>query len=267
MKSKLELYCVTNKPVPHLENLPLNLGCVSTGDFPSSYIRCDNGKNIFHKEKYYSELTFHYWYWKNKLNLNNDNWIGFCQRRRLWIKYDSKKKEINKYNLKDHLLLQPEDRWDKYDSIICEKIFVNNVKKIKMIKRGWRSLMKNPKIMFDTKKQTVKFHFEMHHGSNFLKVALEQLESDDKKDFSDYLSERTFFNPHIMFITKAQILNKWFSKLFPWLERCEEILGLKTLDGKYDTQRLYAFLGERYLSFWFKKYTNFREHPWVVLDI
>ena len=146
MKPKLELYCVTNKPVPHLEDVPINIGSVSVGDFPSSYIRCDKGENIFYKEKYYSELTFHYWYWKNKFSLNNDNWIGFCQKRRLWIKYDSKEKEINKYNFKDHLLLEADHRWDKFEAIICDKIFVNNVKKIKMIKRGWRNLIKDPKI-------------------------------------------------------------------------------------------------------------------------
>ena len=267
MKPKLELYCVTNKPVPHLEDVPINIGSVSVGDFPSSYIRCDKGENIFYKEKYYSELTFHYWYWKNKFSLNNDNWIGFCQKRRLWIKYDSKEKEINKYNFKDHLLLEADHRWDKFEAIICDKIFVNNVKKIKMIKRGWRNLIKDPKILFNPKKQTVKFHFEMHHGSKFLKFALDQLELDDKKDFNDFLSERTYFNPHIMFIAKGKTLNKWFSKLFPWLERCEKTLGFEQLDGKYDTQRLYAFLAERYLSFWFKKYTKSLEHPWITLDI
>ena len=266
MTHKLELYCVTNKLVPHLENLPLQIGCVSVGDFPSSYIRCDNNVNIFHKEKYYSELTFQYWYWKNKFNLKNDNWIGFCQKRRLWIKHSSKGKEINKKNLKDHLLLEPDQKWNDYESIICEKIFVNKVKKIKMIKRGWKSLIKDPRIFFNINKQTIKFHFEMHHGSYFLRAALEQLDENDKKDFSDYLSDRTYFNPHIMFITKAKILNEWFSKLFPWLERCEGTLGLKNLDGLYDTQRLYAFLAERYLSFWFKKYTKSIEYPWIVLD-
>ncbi len=266
MTPKLELYCVTNKRVPHLENLQINFGCVSTENLPSSYIRCDKGENIFFKEKYYSELTFHYWFWKNKFNLDNENWIGFCQKRRLWIKYDSKEKEINKNNFKDHLLLEPDYRWNNYDSIICNKIFVNNVKKIKMIKRGWRNLIKDPRILFNTNKQTVKFHFEMHHGSNYLKEALKQLEADDRKDFNDYISERTYFNPHIMFIAKGKILNQWFSKLFPWLERCEKSFKFKNLDGRYDTQRLYAFLAERYLSFWFKKYTNFLEYPWIFLD-
>ena len=135
-----------------------------------------------------------------------------------------------------------------------------------MLKRGWKSLIKDPGIFFDKDKQTVKFHFEMHHGSKFLNLALDLLDKDDKQDFNDYLSSKTYFNPHIMFITKSNILNKWFSKLFPWLERCENEMGLKNLDGKYDTQRLYAFLSERYLSFWFKKNTKFFEQPWVLYD-
>ena len=53
----------------------------------SNYIRCDIDDNIFYKEQYYSELTFHYWYWKNLLTSENQNeWIGFCQRRRYFVK-------------------------------------------------------------------------------------------------------------------------------------------------------------------------------------
>ena len=46
---------------------------------------------------------------------------------------------------------------------------------------------------------------------------------------------------------------------------CEKIFGFDRLKG-YDTTRLYAYLSERYLSFWFKKYTKFKAHPWVFLD-
>ena len=84
--NNLEIYCITNKILPYLENFTYNLAAVGEGDFPKNYLRCDYGDNIFDKEKYYSELTFQYWFWKNKLNLNNNNWIGFCQKRRFWIK-------------------------------------------------------------------------------------------------------------------------------------------------------------------------------------
>ena len=60
-------------------------------------------------------------------------------------------------------------------------------------------------------------------------------------------------------------MNKWFKALFKWLFDCEKVFGFKNLTG-YDQQRLYAFLSERYLSFWFNKYTKSKEWPWVFFD-
>ena len=45
----------------------------------------------------------------------------------------------------------------------------------------------------------------------------------------------------------------------------KEEFGYKTLKG-YDTQRLYAYLAERYLSYWFKKYSKFKELPWAIVE-
>ena len=69
-----------------------------------------------------------------------------------------------------------------------------------------------------------------------------------------------------MFIAKSFIADKWFEDLFTWLFKCEEIFGFENLKG-YDTQRLYAYLAERYLSFWFKKYTKFTTWPWKFIDL
>jgi hypothetical protein len=68
-----------------------------------------------------------------------------------------------------------------------------------------------------------------------------------------------------MFISKVNILDKWFNTLFPWLERCEKQFGFMELMG-YDKTRLYAYLAERYLSFWFKKYSKYKEENWIQLD-
>ena len=43
------------------------------------------------------------------------------------------------------------------------------------------------------------------------------------------------------------------------------IFGFDKLKG-YDTLRLYAYLAERYLSFWFKKYTKFKTSPWTFIN-
>ena len=68
-----------------------------------------------------------------------------------------------------------------------------------------------------------------------------------------------------MFIAKPNIINKWFENLFSWLDRCEKQFKFEHLKN-YDTGRLYAYLAERYLSYWFRKNTKFKEENWIQLD-
>ena len=261
----LKIFCVTNKEVNLLEKTNYLIGWVGTKKPPKNYLVCNTRDNIFFKEKYYSELTFHYWYWKNKLDLKHENWIGFCQKRRFWLKKKLIHEKIDKSNFSDCILQDVPNEWDNFDSIICEPIFVNKVKKMKMVKRGFRSIIKKPSILFDEKKQSLALHFDMHHGYGNLNKAINLIEDEDKLDFSNYVNNSISYNPHIMFIAKPKIMDKWFNTLFPWLERCEKIFGFDSLHG-YDTQRLYAFLAERYLSFWFKKHTKSLEWPWTFFE-
>ena len=262
---KLEIYCITNKRVNFLENSNYNLAWVGKEARPNNYIRCDNQKNIFYKEQHYSELTFQYWYWKNLLDLNNKNWIGFCQKRRFWIKNDVAIEHINKDNILNHLLFEPQEEWKNFESIICKPISVSGVKKMKLIKRGWKNLIKDPTIIFNNQKKNIALHFDMQHGYGNLDIAIDQLQEEDKKDFKNFVNDNSLFNPHIMFIAKTEIANAWFKNLFAWLERCEKKFGFDSLKN-YDTKRLYAFLAERYLSFWFKKYTKHKEQSWIQME-
>ena len=261
----LDIYCVTNKHVNFLKDINYKIGWVGKEEPLQNYINCNKKNNIFHKEKYYSELTFHYWYWKNLMNIKEDKWIGFCQKRRFWIKPDSEGKEINIKNIKEHLLQNAPDNWKNYESIICKPISIAGAKNIKIIKRGWKSLIKNPSILFGKKKENINFHFDMHHGYGNMDKAIEMLSDNDREDFKKFVYSENSFNPHIMFISKPEILNKWFMSLFTWLEKCEKKFGFEELVG-YDTTRIYAYLAERYLSFWFKKHTNYLENPWIFID-
>jgi len=265
MKDYLEIYCVTNKKLNFLEKSKYFLAGVGKENFSSDYIKSDNGQNIFHKEEFYSELTFHYWFWKNKLNVNDNNWIGFCQKRRFWIKKESLGKKINLSNFNDHFLFNTPREWENFDAIVCDPISVHSVKKIKLIKRGFKSILKDPSILLNKNKQTIALHFDMHHGYGNINKAIEVMDIEDKSQFKEFVNTSTEFNPHLMFISKPRIINKWFETLFPWLERCEKIFESKNLKG-YDTTRIYAYLAERYLSFWFKKNTKVLSWPWVLFD-
>ena len=69
-----------------------------------------------------------------------------------------------------------------------------------------------------------------------------------------------------MFICKTKILHKYYEAIFPWLEKCEKEFGFKDLEG-YGKKRIYGFLAERFLSFWFSKKFTIREKPIIVKNI
>ena len=262
--NKLKIYCVTNERVKYLEDTKLVLAGVGKKKFSKNYTTCLRGKNIQNKERNYSELTFHYWFWKNQLmKCKPDTWIGFCQKRRFWLKSNIKIQNFK--NLKKNLIIKPDKIWKKYNSIICKPIRVDNPKKMKIIKRGWRNLLKDPSVFYNSKKQTIKLHFDMHHGHDVLSKAISKLNNKDRNQFRKFVNENTSFNPHIMFISKKRIINNWFNDLFSWLFKCEKIFGFSKLKG-YDQERLYAYLAERYLSFWFRKYTNYLEWHWAFYE-
>ena len=121
------------------------------------------------------------------------------------------------------------------------------------------------KNFFNEKKQSIKLHFDMHHGYGVLEKSMKLLKKKDREEFYKFVTNNSKFNPHIMVISKKNILNKWFKDLFDWLFKCEKIFGLEKLKG-YDQQRLYAYLAERYLSFWFKKNTNYLEWHWTFFE-
>ena len=65
-------------------------------------------------------------------------------------------------------------------------------------------------------------------------------------------------------VDPKKIMNDYFSSVFNWLFECEQIFGFD-LEG-YGQKRLYAFLAERYISFWFKKYTKLKTWPIFFYD-
>ena len=135
-----------------------------------------------------------------------------------------------------------------------------------MIKRGYKSLIKDPSIFFNKKKQTIKLHFDMHHGYGNLDKAIDVMNIKDREEFREYVNTKTEFSSNNMFISKKNVMDKWFKDVFEWLFNCEKIFGFENLTG-YETTRIYAYLAERYLSFWFKKYSHSIEWPWTFVDL
>ncbi len=265
----LKMYCISLNP-NHLEKIK-KIGYIPVGlgknSFSSEWQRDNTKENISEKNNFFGEYTFHYWMWKNNIKNLHDNWIGFCQYRKFWTIHTDETKVNSIEDLNKIILKNIDPSLNKFDSIIGDPFFVNNFKFTKFIKNNLKQMILNPSLFFDSSKRNIKFHFDMMHGQGNLEKAINVLNKEDREDFSDFVNTNISFNPHNMFICKSQeILNKYYDSVFPWLENCEKEFGFKNLEG-YGLQRLYGFLAERYMSYWFQKNTNYKVLPILFKDI
>jgi hypothetical protein len=239
--------------------IPVGLG---DGQFSNEWLRDNTHINISHKNKYYAEYTFYYWFWKNILPKINDNeWIGFCSYRELW---GNKTKITKDSKFENIVLTEIPNEWDKFDTIVGEHIDMNYLKFSKLIKHGLSSLARNPSAIIKSKRN-IRFQFDMWHGNGNLDKAIDVLDDDNKEDFRKYTLENVSFSRGNMFACRSKkIMNNYFLSIFTWLEKCEKIFGFD-LDG-YGKTRMYAFLAERYLSYWFNKYTKPLLWPVIFFD-
>ncbi len=106
----------------------------------------------------------------------------------------------------------------------------------------------------------------MWHGNGNLDRAIDLLDDKDREDFRKYTRAKISFSRGNMFVCRSKkIMNSYFESIFSWLEKCEKIFGFE-LEG-YGKTRIYAFLAERYMSFWFNKYTKPLLWPVIFFDI
>ncbi len=270
--NNLRMFCLTMNSnhlnfIKELNYIPVGLG-VDT--FSREYYRDNSGLNIAQKNKYYGEYTFHYWLWKNYLDSEEgkkEGWIGFCQYRKFWSTRNDNLLPGSIGELKPLILKEIPKSYENYDTILGEPYFINQLKIMKFLKHGFKLIAKKPSYLFNKNNRNIKFHFDLMHGHNNLDKAIDLLEYEDRNDFNEFVNSKTYFNPHNMFICKSKkILENYYSTLFPWLERCEKIFGFENLKG-FGLIRIYTFLAERFMSYWFQKNTKSKTMPIVFYDI
>lgn len=257
-------FCLTHKYNPFLEKINyINVG-MGNNKFPESWLTDSTGDNISAKNQFYDMYTFHYWLWKNYLNsLENNKWICFSSYRRFW----KSENEFSKTDNFNNRILQnvPKD-WNGYDTILTEETDLSKIKFMKIFKKGKKLLFKNPLVLFQKKKRNIKFHFDLMHLEGNLNKALDLIDKKEKNQFTDYLNNNSNISMWNLFCCNSkELLNEWYSSVFDWLFRCEKVFGFKELKG-YETGRIYAYLAERYLPYWFKKYSKTRTWPIYFYD-
>ena len=274
--NNLEIYCMCLYD-DHLENVK-TLGYIPVGlgrnKFRSEWLRDCEGQNISHKNLYYGEYSFYYWFWKNRLDKIPENkWIGFSHYRHHWsnqniIKSDELNFLINENNYSSYILKEPHPVWKNYNVIMGDPMYVNGHYKLsKIIKKSFSSLRilsKNP-FAFKKKNRNIKLQFDFFHGVGIMDKAIDVLDKKEKNDFKEYINNEYSFNRENMFICNSKkLMNEYFLSVFSWLEKCEPIFGFD-LKG-YSKTRIYTFLAERYISYWFNKYSKPLNWPIFFYD-
>ena len=269
--NNLRIFCISMNSnhlnfIKEINYLPVGLG---KDNFLSEWFRDNTGINITEKNNYYGEYTFHYWLWKNYIDLDEmkGGWIGFCQYRKFW---SAEKKDLlpnSLKQLKTLLLTEIPESYQNVDVILGEELSTTNFKIMKFLKKGLKLILNKPSYLFKKNKRNIKFHFDLMHGYNNLDKAIDLLDDENRKDFKDFVNTKTSFNPQNMFICNSkEILKNYYSNIFPWLERCEAKFGFKNLSG-YGKIRIYTFLAERFMSYWFKKNYKCKTMPIIFYDI
>lgn len=255
--------CLHEKVLPILKKL--NYTPVGLGDdnFSDEWLRDNTLENISFKNKYYGEYSFHYWFWKNMLpKLKDNHWIGFCAYRDYW---SNKKIVTNESQIENIAIKEIPIEWNNFDTIVGDNKYINDLKISKLLKHGILSLVRNPSALIKSKRN-IRFHFDMWHGNGNLDKAINVLDQKDREDFRNYVKGNiSFFKGNMFFCRSKNIINQYYESVFPWLKRCEEVFGFD-LTG-YGQTRIYAFLAERYLSYWFNKYTKPLQWPIINFDI
>ncbi len=254
------MFCLTLNPehekiIKNLSYIPVGLG---EKNFSKECFSDNTGLNISKKNSYYGEYTFHYWIWQNYLNKIETNWVGFCQYRKFFIKENQKENNSNFDVFKQSLIKEIDKDYNKYDCILGTKFSVSNYKFSKIIKNHLWEFLQDPKLIFSKKNRNLKLHFDLFHGKGNLDLAADLLDYKHKIEFKNYMNENTEFNPHNMFICKKEILKDYYEIIFPWLEKCETIFGFDNSEV-YGKKRIYGFLAERFMSFWFNKNYKIKE--------
>ena len=227
--ANLDIYCTTIRYFSVIDKLPpyikpLGLGNV---DYPEDWLTEKKGNNISALNKYYGEASGFYWIWKNKLKgLNDDDWIGTCHYRKLWLNnlYDEKQK-LSVDSLYSNLLKPNNKIFMDCDVIQVQPIFFKN--------------------------ETIFESFYKVHKNNALENCINFLETNEREKFKEHLNGNKLCGLN-MFITKVHLFKKYCENLFPWLEKSLAYCIKNNLCKDYNT-RLPAFLTERYTSYWFSK--------------
>lgn len=256
MIENIDFYCTSHKNVDYLDDFKILtlIGC-GEKEFSPKWKFFNNKSNINHKFVAYADLTAQYSVWKNiiKNDLKADKWISFSQYRRHWLNEKFNPNKQYKLNdLRNIILQSPRKNWKNFDAILTTPF---------VFKKRFFERIKN--FNFNEKK-SIKDQFLESIGDNSKNILFKILEKLPPKisyDFLEYMSQNNTLSAHGMYISKPNIFNEYFTLIFDWFEKCEDIVRVSGEMKLGKQPRFFQYLNERFSDFWFKKNTKYTTNP------
>ena len=209
---KLRIYAMTHKKfdVPNDPMYqPLHVGHAIASDL--GYQGDDEGENISHLNCFYSELTGHYWLWKNCKDVD---YIGTCHYRRYLINEQEKVLTEKEYK---HLL-------ETYDLVTTKRVILNN---------------------------SYYYGFSANHNIKALDCTGEVIRDLYPEYYESFLNlvhaNETYFGN--MFVTRKVFFDSYCEWLFSIFAEVEKRINLDTDEDAYH-KRVLGFISEFLLFVW-----------------
>ena len=188
---------------------PLHVGHINASDL--GYGGDDTGDNISHLNCYYSELTGHYWLWKN---CHDVDYIGTCHYRRYLINEQEKVLTKNEY----------ETLLKEYDLVTTKRVILNN---------------------------SYHYGFSANHNIKALDCTgevIRDLYPAYYDTFAKLVQENeTYFGN--MFVTSKALFDQYCEWLFTIFEEVSKRIDLNTDEDAYH-KRVLGFISEFLLLVW-----------------
>lgn len=209
---KLRIYAMTHKqfdvPGDPLYQ-PLHVGRAKASDL--GYPGDNEGENISHLNCYYSELTGHYWLWKN---CHDVDYIGTCHYRRYLINEQEKVLTKKEY----------ESLLKSYDLVTTKRVLLNN---------------------------SYYYGFSANHNRKALDCTgevIRDLYPEYYEAFHKLVHENeTYFGN--MFVTSKKLFDQYCEWMFSIFAEVEKRIDLDTDEDAYH-KRVLGFISEFLLLVW-----------------
>ncbi|MBN2806491.1 MAG: DUF4422 domain-containing protein [Prolixibacteraceae bacterium] len=217
----------------------------------SSLIGDDTYLNISHKNKYYSELTGLYWFWKNQ----GADIVATCHYRRFFTA-----KQIPwHYRIQQWLYFPIGLKRKRKGLIYCQQNNfwtkrIINAAEIEQLMLEYDVILPQPRSF----KYTLEEHFNRYHQKNDL-VLLQEIIAETALPFlpafNNMLKQKQLYANN-MFIMRSSDFEQLATWLFSILETFEKRVNL----GEYHDyqERIMGFLSERLITTWILHHQEYR---------